>query len=89
MEIEVLLFGKPRELAGTSQETVTVEDGAVLKDLVKQLGSQHGAAFAREVRRTKGIRILINGREYGLLGGMEAPLSDKDTVVFLPMMFGG
>lgn len=89
MEIVVLLFGKPRELAGTSQETITIEDSAVLKDLVKELGKRHGAALSREVRRKKGIRILVNGREYGLVGGMEAPLSHRDTVVFLPMMFGG
>lgn len=89
MDIEVLLFGRPRELAGTSGEIISVGEGARLSDLIKLLGEKHGIAFSEEVRHTEALRILLNGREYGLLGGMEAPLSDKDTVVFLPLIGGG
>ncbi len=89
MEIEVLLFGKPRELAGTSQEKITVEEGTRLRDVIELLGNKHGPAFSKEVHYTEGLRILINGREYGLVGGMEASLRDNDTLVFLSPVFGG
>jgi molybdopterin converting factor small subunit len=89
MRIDVLLFGQPRALAGTAQEVISVKKGTRLSDLIEVLGAKHGVAFSEEVRRTEGIRILINGREYDLLGGLAAPLNDKDTVVFLPLIFGG
>ena len=89
MDIEVLLFGQFHELARTRQEIISVCDGTRLKDLIEQLGKRYGTVFVEEVNRIEGLRILINGREYGLLDGMETQLKDKDTVVFLPPISGG
>ncbi|MFC1949488.1 MoaD/ThiS family protein [Chloroflexota bacterium] len=89
MNIEVLFFGQLRELAGTDKRTAVIEDSARLLDLIEQLDEEYGKNFHNQVDNIKGLRILINGREYGLLGGMEAPLNDGDTVVFLPPVFGG
>ncbi|MFC2011638.1 MoaD/ThiS family protein [Chloroflexota bacterium] len=89
MNIEVLFFGQLRELAATDKGTAVIEDGARLAGLVEQLDRKYEGNFRNQVNNIKGLRILINGREYGLLGGMETPLNDGDTVVFLPPVFGG
>ncbi|MFC1952445.1 MoaD/ThiS family protein [Chloroflexota bacterium] len=89
MDIEMLFFGRLRELTGTSQEIIPVEKVTRLSDLIELLGKRYGTNFSTEVYLNQALRILINGREYGLLGGMETPLSDKDTVVFLPLIGGG
>ena len=90
MKIEVLFFGPARELAGTERAVVTLRKGARLLDLVAKLGEQHGTALADLLREPpQGTVALVNGRDYNRLGGLDAPLSDKDTVAWLPVIFGG
>ena len=89
MNIEVLFFGQLREITGVSRANVVIDDDSRLADLVVYLASQYGESFREKVERIEGMRILINGREYYLLGRMEAPLSDGNTVVFLPPIAGG
>jgi molybdopterin converting factor small subunit len=89
MQLEVLFFGQLREITGVSRTSAVIDDGACLADLVKYLGTQYGEEFAEKVSEISGLRILINGREYYLLGRMEAPLSENTTVVFLPPIAGG
>ncbi len=84
-----MLFGRLRELAGVSREYVTLAGAADLSQLVRHLEEKHGRAFGEGVAAIKGLRILVNGREYELLAGMETRLSDKDTVVLLPPIEGG
>ena len=89
MNIEVLFFGQLREIAGVSRTSVVINDNSRLADLVVFLSGQHGDAFREKVEGIEGLRILINGREYYILGRMAAPLSDGNTVVFLPPIAGG
>ncbi|MBN2077235.1 MAG: MoaD family protein [Dehalococcoidales bacterium] len=89
MNIEVLFFGQLREITGASRTNVVINDNSRLADLVLHLSNQYGDTFQEKVEGIEGIRILINGREYYLLGRMEAPLSDGNTVVFLPPIAGG
>jgi len=89
MNIEVLFFGQLREITGVSRTGVVIDDNSRLADLVAYLTDRYGDAFREKVETIEGLRILINGREYYLLGHMEAPLSDGNTVVFLPPIAGG
>ena len=89
MNIEVLFFGQFRSLTSSHQRTAVIKDGARLVDLLEHLGEEYGAAFSQLVENIQGLRILINGQEYTLLGGMEASLADGDTVVLLPPVAGG
>ena len=89
MNVEVLFFGQLRELAAVRQTTFVMKDGARLVDLIEHLGGKYGDAFRHEVNNVRHLQILINGQQHTFLGGMEAPLKDGDTVVFLPPIFGG
>ena len=89
MNIDVLFFGQLREITGVSRTDVVIEDNSRLADLVVYLSGQYGDAFREKVESIEGLRILINGREYYLLGRMEAPLTDGNTIVFLPPIAGG
>jgi molybdopterin converting factor small subunit len=33
--------------------------------------------------------ILVNGKEIGLLNGLETKLKDKDEILFIPVIHGG
>jgi len=75
--------------AGVYEETVSTVKAVDISGLVKILQDMHGPDFAREVKAIKGLRILVNGREYQLLAGMGTLLKDKDSVVLLPPIEGG
>jgi MoaD family protein len=89
MNIEVLFFGQLRELTSSNRTTAALEGGASLADLIERLGEEYGTTFRKKMESIQGLRILINGREYKLLGGMDATLQDGNTVVLLPPIFGG
>lgn len=84
-----MFFGRLREVAGVYKETVSTPEAIKLSGLADRLGELHGGAFTQELTATRGLRILINGREYQLLAGMETPLKDRDSVVLLPPIEGG
>ena len=88
MNVEVLLFGRLRELA-TRQLVVPLTEGARLVDLINWLSKEYGADFRQEINRTKRYNILINGRYYHLLDDMETPLKEGDVVAMLPPWAGG
>lgn len=89
MRVEVLFFGRPRELAGTSKEVLSVEEGTRLSDVFGALGSRFGVAMTNELRRIEGLIVFINGRDYRTLGGADTPLKDSDTIAILPVVTGG
>ena len=88
MNVEVLFFGRLRELA-TRQRIISIINGAQLTDLIELLAKEYGDEFRQVVTHLEGLRILINGGEHDLLDGMETPLQDGDVVVFLPITAGG
>jgi MoaD family protein len=88
MKINVMFFGKLRDLTAIREGVCTIE-GPRLAELMEHLYREYGDEFHQAVNSIKGLRILINGREYGLLGGFDATLKDGDTVVLLPPIAGG
>jgi len=89
VEIELFLFGRFREIAGTRQQVLSVREGARLSDLLQQLAERYGSDFGAELKHSGWLRILINGREYGLLDGMKTLLKENDKLVLLPPIAGG
>jgi MoaD family protein len=90
LKLEVMYFGKLRDLAGgTTKEMVDVVEDIRLDELLEQFGERFGAGFTKNLHEIRDLRILINGREYHLLGGMTTKLKEGDKVVLLPPVFGG
>ncbi|MFH1640004.1 MAG: MoaD family protein [Chloroflexota bacterium] len=89
MNIEIMFFGKLRDLAGIHKEEVDLETNARLSDLINRLGEKHGDGFCTKIKDMEGLRILINGREYQILDGFDTRLNERDAVVFLPLIEGG
>jgi molybdopterin converting factor small subunit len=87
MNIKVQFFGRLREVTGIREREFSLGEEARLKNLIKILAAEY--AFSMDDEIDKGLRILIDGQEYTFAGGMEAPLKDKGTIVFLPPIGGG
>jgi MoaD family protein len=89
MKVEVLLFGPPREAAGTEREVVSLKKGMRLSDLLEILSSRYGNELRSELGKKENLIIMVNGRHHSTLKEEETILKDKDTVAILPKMFGG
>ena len=89
MKIEVLFFGRPRELTGSARKIVSIKEGAKLKDLFRLLDSLYDAKFTNDLQRKEALIVMVNGRHYLSLDGPETQLSDKDTVAIMPAVVGG
>jgi MoaD family protein len=89
MNIEVLFFGQFRELTGAPRITIEIKDNSSLADLIEHLSGTYGDAFRNKIDNIKGLRILIDGREYTQLGGIQTLLKEGNTIAFLPPIAGG
>ena len=89
MNIEVLFFGQLRELTEERLIPVDIEDDTSLDGLIEHICRLYGDVFREKTESIPGLRILINGREYTQLSGLETAIKEGDTVAFLPPIAGG
>jgi molybdopterin synthase sulfur carrier subunit len=89
MKVSILFFAKLRDLAGVRDREAVAPDGSTLGDLVEQFCREYGADFRHQIETSKGLRIMVNGRENEILQGLLTELKDGDTVTFFPLVFGG
>ncbi|MFD0774470.1 MoaD/ThiS family protein [Streptomonospora algeriensis] len=90
MAIEVRIPTILRNLTGDAK---AVEgEGSSLDELITDLDKRHPGLQERLVEDGKlrrFINVYLNDEDVRFLGGMEAPVSDGDTVTILPAVAGG
>ena len=89
VDITSRYFGELCEVTGLGEETLSIETGSRLIDLITQLTGTYGKEFRLMVDGRDRYVILINGQHYEVLGGKETILKTGDRVVFLPATMGG
>lgn len=81
MKIKVLFFASCRDLVGTGEKEITLDDGATMADLISEIASEH----ARFIEMAPSLMVSAN-QEYV---EREHVLSDGDEVAFIPPVSGG
>jgi MoaE-MoaD fusion protein len=81
MRVRVLFFGMLRDLAGKTNESVELPEGAVLSDLL----AHYGDKIPRFREFLPSIAVSVN-QEYSM---GNTPLQDQDEVGLLPPVSGG
>lgn len=81
MLIKVLYFGRLKELAGCSEESVEVRDGSVIEDLFWAC-----SAARPELRRFRASLVAARNCEFA---AWDMPLHAGDEIGFLPPVSGG
>jgi len=92
--VAVRFIGALRSTAGKGKLTIKVRDTVPLRELIKKLIEE-----LPKLKRTlidpeledprPNTLILVNGKEIGVLNGLETMLKDGDEVVFVPILHGG
>ncbi|PVX23194.1 MAG: hypothetical protein CW716_12680 [Candidatus Bathyarchaeum sp.] len=95
MKVRVQYLGFIKNMLNKNEDHVELEEDSSLSDLLDKLAGVHGAPFRKEVyepgvKNVKtGFSVTINGRFIGQLGGLDAKLSEGDTVILMSLMTGG
>ena len=89
MNVNVLFFGKLRELASRCEQIVHLNEKAQLAELLEHLSREYGTAFRNELSNTKRTHILVNGQYQNALDNMKTPLKNGDVIALMPLATGG
>lgn len=95
MKVRVQYLGFIKKMLNRKEDYFEVEEATPLFKLLNKLAGIHGAPFRNEVyepgvKKIKtGFSVTINGRFIGQLGGLDAKLSEGDTVILMSLMTGG
>lgn len=81
MRVQVLFFGRLKDIVGKSEESAELSEGARVQDLFER----YGRSFPELARFRGSVAASVN-REYA---EWHAPLSSGDEVAFLPPVSGG
>ena len=93
MEVTVQYTGQLAGIAGVSEESVALEEGAVVRDLVARLCEKHGSKYADLVVSDGGeVRpstlVILDG-EQALGDSSQLPLAGVRTVLLMTPIAGG
>jgi molybdopterin converting factor subunit 1 len=81
LRVNVLFFGRVRELTGMSEDAIEMPSGATLADLF----DRYAARFP-QLTGFRGSLVASRNEEFA---AWETPLSAGDDVAFLPPVSGG
>jgi len=94
MTVNVKFIGSFRSLSGQDKLALNLENTApfreVVKKIVKELPRLEQALIDPEGESPKtNMLVLVNGKEIGVLNGLETAIEDGDEMVFVPVVHGG
>jgi molybdopterin synthase sulfur carrier subunit len=94
MRIQVKYYGVAREVVGKLDETVELESGSTVMDLIFHLIDIHGESFERYIFDGNGkimdyFRFVVNDYDIMVRNKHVTILKDGDRVLVLPPIGGG
>jgi molybdopterin converting factor small subunit len=63
--------------------------GELLKDLTATHPATASQIFSAEGELNRYVNVYLNDEDVRVLGGLDTPVNDSDTLVILPAMAGG
>lgn len=91
--LNVKFLGSLRHFSGTQGLSFNIKNCITIKELISQISAKLLAIKGTVVNQledpTPNMLILVNGKEIGVLNGLETILEDGDEVVLIPFVHGG
>ncbi|MGB9718565.1 MAG: MoaD/ThiS family protein [Thermoproteota archaeon] len=90
MKIRVELVGRFRDIVGSAEILVDMEEGSTVHDLLRKMADKHGEKFRERVFQTGSVRvsedvtIVLNGRVIPVDEAHSVSLSEASRVVLMP-----
>ena len=93
-EVTLRFLGVFKKAYGSGQVLIKIRRNEKLENVIKKV-SEASPSLERVLidpeldNPLSNAVILVNGKEVGLLNGLETELKDKDEIVFIPVIHGG
>lgn len=91
--MEIRLFGTLRQTVPAKRVEVEVEDGQPVRRVLETLGAEYPELGERlwdeEGNLHPAINVLINGRSFLFLDGLDSMVREEDAVALFPAVGGG
>jgi molybdopterin converting factor small subunit len=93
-EVTLRFLGVFKKAYGSGQASMKIRKNEKLENVIKKI-SEDSPSLGRVLvdpelsNPLSNAIILVNGKEIGLLNGLETMLKDKDEIVFIPVIHGG
>jgi MoaD family protein len=94
VSVTIKFIGALRHISGKSRFSLPFNEGGSIHDLINKLIQQvpelERIFCDNELNNARlNSLILVNGKEISILHGYETKLSDRDEIVFVPVIHGG
>jgi len=95
INVKVRFLGVFRRFSGRNRFLVKLEEPATVKNTVEKLIEVFSSEFKRALVDPEledprpNTLILVNGKEIGVLRGLETEVEDGDEIVLVPVSHGG
>jgi len=95
LKVTVKFLATAREIAGVREETLQLEGGTTVLEILKALATRHGNKlkeylFDRESGSPRThLNFLLNGRSVSMMGGFSAEVTEDATMIIFPPTSGG
>ena len=88
-----MFFGFLRQLAGQTEATLSLPEGATLQHLIERAGEEFGEELGKSLQpdsqSSLPLIIFVGEKDYRFVGGLDTRLEDKTEVYFIPPAVGG
>lgn len=94
MTIKVKFIGPLRHVSGASELALDLQHQVSIRELMweitKELPVLTESLIDQQHKDNRpNVLIIVNGKEIGVLNGLETNLQDEDEVVLVPVVHGG
>jgi len=94
LEVELRYYAMVRDAAGKSAETLSLHEGATVKDLIDRLVGLYGEQLRGYLYDDDGglldiLMFSVNEQDIRSLNGYDTVLRDGDRVLVMPPIGGG
>ena len=94
MYVTIRYLSVIREITGTREEVIEIDNEATVEDVLKKLSKKYGKAFNRMIRSGRDIRGLqiiyfIDGKNITNLDGFNTSVHNESEIVIIPPVAGG
>ena len=94
MYVTIRYLSVIRDITGTREEVIEVDNGVTIKDVLKILSKKYGKTFEKMIRSGRDIRGLqiiffIDGKNITNLEGFKTTVQNQSELVIIPPVAGG
>lgn len=87
--MKIKFYGGLRQIAGSKEQEIT---GSTIREVLEKICADNESlsmAIFDGTNLHQHVRVMVNGRDSELAGGLETPVSGNDQIAIFPPIAGG